>query len=63
MAPTSVGIAGPLVRAAAAGDEALEETVAVILEELRLAMFCVGASRVRDLRRDAHLVRCDGQAL
>ena len=59
----SVGIAGPLVRAAAAGDEALEETVAVILEELRLAMFCVGASRVRDLRRDAHLVRCDGRAL
>ena len=59
----SVGIAGPLVRAAAAGDEALEETVAVILEELRLAMFCVGASRVRDLYRDAHLVRCDGRAL
>ena len=46
----SVGIAGPLVRAAAAGDEALDETVTVILEELRLAMFCVGAARVVDLR-------------
>ena len=59
----SVGIAGPLVRAAAAGDDALEETVSVILEELRLAMFCVGAARVFDLRRDARLIRCDGRAL
>src|SRR5580700_2681474 len=59
----SVGIAGPLVRAAAAGDDALEETVSVILEELRLAMFCVGAVRVFDLRSDARLVRCDGRAL
>ncbi len=42
----SVGIAGPLVRAAAAGDEVLEDTVAVIVEELRLAMFCVGAASV-----------------
>ena len=58
----SVGIAGPLVRAAAAGDEALDETVTVILEELRLAMFCVGAARVVDLRTDARLVRRDGQA-
>jgi isopentenyl-diphosphate Delta-isomerase len=57
----SVGIAGPLVRAAAAGDDALDETVTVILEELRLAMFCAGAARVFDLRRDARLVRCDGR--
>ena len=52
----SVGIAGPLVRAAAGGDASLEETVAVILEELRLAMFCVGASRVSELQSRAHLV-------
>jgi isopentenyl-diphosphate Delta-isomerase len=58
----SVGMAGPLVRAAAAGDEALDDTVTVILEELRLAMFCVGAARVVDLRTDARLVRRDGQA-
>jgi isopentenyl-diphosphate delta-isomerase len=58
----SVGIAGPLVRAAAAGDDALDETVTVILEELRLAMFCVGAARVSELRGAAHLVRSDGQA-
>ncbi|MFZ0178256.1 MAG: type 2 isopentenyl-diphosphate Delta-isomerase [Candidatus Dormiibacterota bacterium] len=58
----SVGMAGPLVRAAAAGDAALDETVTVILEELRLAMFCVGAARIVDLRTDARLVRRDGQA-
>ena len=59
----SVGIAGPLVRAAAAGHDALDETVTVILEELRLAMFCVGATRVCDLRGDARLVRRDGRTL
>jgi isopentenyl-diphosphate delta-isomerase len=59
----SVGIAGPLVRAAAAGDDALEETISVILEELRLVMFCVGAVRLFDLRSDARLIRCDMQAL
>jgi|HubBroStandDraft_6_1064221.scaffolds.fasta_scaffold04579_3 isopentenyl-diphosphate delta-isomerase len=58
----SVGIAGPLVRAAAGGDEALDETVTVILEELRLAMFCVGAARVANLRDDARLIRRDGRA-
>jgi isopentenyl-diphosphate delta-isomerase len=59
----SVGIAGPLVRAAAAGDDALDDTVTVILEELRLAMFCVGAARVADLRSDARLIHRDGRAL
>jgi isopentenyl-diphosphate delta-isomerase len=53
----AVGIAGPLVRAAAAGDDALAETVEVILEELRLAMFCVGARRVDDLARHARIAR------
>jgi len=58
----AVGIAGPLVRAAAAGDDRLEETVEVILEELRLAMFCVGARRVADLPSRGRLTRCDGAA-
>jgi isopentenyl diphosphate isomerase/L-lactate dehydrogenase-like FMN-dependent dehydrogenase len=39
------------------------ETVTVILEELRLAMFCVGTTRVSDLRSDARLIRRDGRAL
>jgi isopentenyl-diphosphate Delta-isomerase len=60
---SAVGIAGPLVRAAAAGDDALEETVEVILEELRLAMFCVGARRVGDLVSQARLSRSAGGAL
>jgi isopentenyl-diphosphate Delta-isomerase len=58
----AVGIAGPFVRAAAAGDEALEETIAVILEELRLVMFCVGATHVGDLWTDAVLTRERGAA-
>ena len=58
----SVGVAGPLVRAAAAGDDTLDDTVTVILEELRLVMFCVGAARVAELRSGARLVRCDGRA-
>jgi isopentenyl-diphosphate delta-isomerase len=55
----AVGVAGPFVRAAAAGDEVLEDTVAVIVEELRLAMFCVGAASVTALRSGSRLVRCD----
>ena len=53
------GMAGPLVRAAAEGDAALDETVEVVVEELRLAMFCVGAACVTDLRSDSRLVRSD----
>jgi isopentenyl-diphosphate delta-isomerase len=58
-----VGIAGPLVRAAAAGDAAIDETVAVILEELRLVMFCVGAAHVGELWSEARLARCDGMGV
>jgi isopentenyl-diphosphate Delta-isomerase len=60
---SAVGIAGPLVRAAAAGDDALEETVEVILEELRLAMFCVGARHIGDLMSQARLSRIAGGAI
>jgi isopentenyl diphosphate isomerase/L-lactate dehydrogenase-like FMN-dependent dehydrogenase len=56
-------MAGPLVRAAAEGDAALDETVSVILEELRLAMFCVGAAHVGDLWTDARLIRRSGAAV
>jgi isopentenyl-diphosphate delta-isomerase len=59
----AVGIAGPLVRAAAAGDAALEETIAVILEELRLVMFCVGATQIGDLWSQARLTRADWAAV
>ena len=59
----AVGIAGPLVRAAVAGDDALEDTVEVILEELRLAMFCVGARHVGDLASHARIARCGAAAV
>jgi isopentenyl-diphosphate delta-isomerase len=59
----AVGIAGPLVRAAAAGDAALEEAIAVLLDELRLVMFCVGATHVGDLWSDARVTRVDGTAV
>jgi isopentenyl-diphosphate delta-isomerase len=51
------GLAGPLLRAAAAGEDALAETVSVITEELRLAMFCTGSPRVADLRAEGRLTR------
>jgi len=59
----SVGIAGVLLRAAADGDDALDDSVAVILEELRLAMFCVGADRVAGLHGEARLIPVRGRAL
>ena len=52
-----VGLAGPLLRAAAAGETSLLETVGVLVEELRLAMFCSGAARVSDLRRPNRIER------
>lgn len=51
------GLAGPLLRAAATGEDTLMETVEVLLEELRLAMFCTGSARVRDLRTDGRIAR------
>lgn len=43
------GFAGPLLRAADAGDDALNDLVAVLLEELRVAMFCTGVANVTKL--------------
>ena len=51
------GMAGPMLRAAAEGQEALMETVDVLVEELRLAMFCSGASRVADLHDEGRIER------
>ncbi|MBV9028487.1 MAG: type 2 isopentenyl-diphosphate Delta-isomerase [Candidatus Eremiobacteraeota bacterium] len=44
------GIAGPFLRAANAGEESADELARELLEELRVAMFCVGARRPDDLR-------------
>jgi isopentenyl-diphosphate delta-isomerase len=59
----AVGMAGPLLRAAADGDAALAESVEVVLQELRFAMFCTGAAAVPELWSVARLQRGDGQYL
>jgi isopentenyl-diphosphate Delta-isomerase len=44
------GIAGPLLRAADAGEHSAFDALSTLLEELRLAMFCTGAGTVSALR-------------
>ncbi len=45
------GIARPFLEAAARSEAALEEAARLVLEELRVAMFCCGAASVAQLRR------------
>jgi isopentenyl-diphosphate delta-isomerase len=49
--------AGPLLRAAASGERVLAETVEVLIEEVRFAMFCTGAAGVTDLHTDGRITR------
>ena len=51
------GCAGPLLRAAASGEQVLAEAVAVLIEQVRLAMFCSGAARVTELHVDGRIER------
>jgi isopentenyl-diphosphate delta-isomerase len=44
------GFAGPLLKAAAAGEAEIVELIACLIEELRLAMFCGGARAIRHLK-------------
>jgi isopentenyl-diphosphate delta-isomerase len=46
----AAGIAAPLMRAAAAGDDPLDHALRVVHAELRIAMFCAGARTPADLR-------------
>ena len=43
------GFAGPLLRAADAGEDVLDDLVRATIEEVRLAMFCTGVGQVDDL--------------
>ena len=45
------GFAGPLLKAAATGETETLELLTALIEELRLAMFCCGASTISDLQR------------
>lgn len=50
------GVAGPFLRAAAAGDAAADDLARVIVETLRVAMFALGARTLLDLRNTPRLV-------
>ena len=59
-----VGIAGPFLHAAAAGEEAAADYAVTVVDVLRLVMFCTGASTVSDLRMTSRLeaVSTEGSA-
>jgi isopentenyl-diphosphate delta-isomerase len=52
-----VGMAGPFLRASAAGGHAAHELAAELTQVLRVAMFCVGARTVADLQGTPRLLR------
>lgn len=54
-----VGLAGPFLRAAAAGPEAAHDLAAELLAVLRVAMFCVGSSTIGELRGTPRLLHRD----
>ncbi len=45
------GMAGPFLRAAAQSDQAVYDEIEVMLRQLRVTMFCVGAADLSELRR------------
>jgi isopentenyl-diphosphate delta-isomerase len=53
------GMAGPFLKAAVISAQAVLETIQVTAAELRIAMFCIGAASLADLRDSPHLVRVD----
>jgi len=53
----AAAFAAPVLRAAIAGPGPLADALRRLATELRIAMFCVGAASVADLRATPHLVR------
>jgi isopentenyl-diphosphate delta-isomerase len=51
------GCAGPMLRAAADGEDAVSATVAVLIEQLRLAMFCTGCAGIAELHTAGRIGR------
>ncbi len=58
----AAGAAGPLLRAAVLSEHALADSLDVMLGELRLAMFCVGAGTPAALRATSRLEPAQGNA-
>ncbi|MBI2848174.1 MAG: type 2 isopentenyl-diphosphate Delta-isomerase [Chloroflexi bacterium] len=56
----AVGIASPVLKAATTSAEAVAAVLQRIIEELRLAMFCTGASSINDLKGSPFLVKRPG---
>ncbi len=53
----AVGIAGPFLRAAAAGPEVADDLASELREVLRVAMFALGERTIADLRETTRLLR------
>jgi isopentenyl-diphosphate delta-isomerase len=53
----AVGFAGPLLRAAAEGEAALASALDVVIDELRLALFCSGAATPLAMRDPGRVIR------
>ena len=53
----AAGLAAPLIAAADAGPQAVRGVLQGLIAELRVAMFCIGATSVADLRSTPHITR------
>ncbi len=56
----AAGLAAPFLRAAVESESDLADELRRIFTELRVAMLCVGAASVAELRTTPHLARVDG---
>jgi isopentenyl-diphosphate Delta-isomerase len=52
------GIAGPFLRAAAQGPDAVHDQAVILIETLRVVMFAVGAQNLREFRARPRLELC-----
>jgi isopentenyl-diphosphate delta-isomerase len=53
---TAAGLASPFLKAAAVSAQAVVDTIDLLADELRIAMFCAGAGDVATLREPGRLV-------
>jgi isopentenyl-diphosphate delta-isomerase len=51
------GLAMPFLKAAEESSEAVEAVIEQLVRELRVAMFCIGAKDLKELRETPHFVR------
>jgi isopentenyl-diphosphate delta-isomerase len=54
------GLASPVLRAATISAEAVVEELSIVLDQLRISMFCIGAPTIDALRTTPHLVPAFG---